>query len=169
MKNRLTSAQHSQKIRNNMNNELYGLTKLPYIKNNRLFSATIKKVDRPFSQKNKIRELSDLSNMNNNHKNLLKKIPLNKNIIDMNTPIYKLRGLKNRNNKELEIEQPINYSLYNKNDPILRDLFTGLRKTHNVVKKKNRNSKQSIKSKSNKKTKFKIKYFYIEKKNQIQS
>ena len=121
-----------------MNSESYGLSKLPFIQNNRLYSGRPSGKSRPFSclpnQKRKAK--SGQSGLLNRIPSALvqKKIRISRrkigieSIIDRNTEIgQKKRAIRGRR-VELDVDEPIEYILYDKNDPILRDILNGVKR-----------------------------------------
>lgn len=146
MKNRQSSAQHSQKIRQKMNSEKFGLSKFPRIKNNKLISGRSIQKSRPFSclpgsritMTSKDCILDRIPSTKIQRKIKLMKHPMGmEHIIHGNTVIRQTIPLNKNRKIDLDVDTPIDFMLYNKNDPVLRDIFNG-------IKRKKKNKRQSL-------------------------
>jgi hypothetical protein len=117
-----------------MNSESYGLSKLPYIKNNRLFSGRPKPKKRPFScLPNKNLKKNDFlskipSALVQKKINLEKKLIGIEHIIKQSTQIRRKSKMLPKPKVELDVDQPIQFELYDKGDPVLRDILNGVKK-----------------------------------------
>lgn len=127
-----------------MNSEKYGLAKLPFIQNNHLYSKRPVHKTRPFSclPKPKASKKAQDQDMLNRIPSVMvqkkmdfrqKKLGI-ENIFTQNTKIRETLHLEKKK-IELDMDTPIEYVLYDKKDPVLRDIMNGIKRVKTSKKK----------------------------------